>query len=98
MSSLTIFIRVPEPPPAYHQLRWRRKSEAVGGWIDCDLLRKTFEQTYHDLLWVLALVVGGEPTGKDWGVVYQFISVYRLALIEAKTLKPDNTMAEPPEG
>ncbi|KAF1042557.1 hypothetical protein [Xylophilus sp.] len=58
-------------------------------------LRKTFEQTFHDLLWVLALVVGGEQANKDGGVVNQFISVYRLALIEAKILKTDNSIAEP---
>lgn len=57
-------------------------------------LRKEFETTYHDLLWVLALLVGGEPPGKDWGIVNQIISVYRLALIEAKMLKPDNTITE----
>ena len=59
-------------------------------------LRKTFEQTFHDLLWVLAMLVGGDPPRKNWGLVYQFISVYRLALIEAKILKRDNTIAEPP--
>ncbi|MBY3343651.1 hypothetical protein [Rhizobium laguerreae] len=59
-------------------------------------LRKSFEQTFHDLLWVLALIIGGESPGKGWGLAYQFISVYRLALIEAKILKPDNTIAEPP--
>ncbi|RVO43467.1 hypothetical protein CN093_03940 [Sinorhizobium meliloti] len=60
-------------------------------------LRKTFEETFHDLLWALALIVSGKPPGKEWGVVHQFISVYRLALIEAKILKPDNTIAEPPD-
>jgi hypothetical protein len=58
--------------------------------------RKTFEQTFHDLLWVLALLVGGDPPRKNWGLVYQFICVYRLGLMEAKILKLDNTIAVPP--
>jgi hypothetical protein len=49
------------------------------------------------LLWVLALVVGGKPPSKDWGIVIQFISVYRSALIEAKILKADNSAAETSE-
>jgi hypothetical protein len=60
-------------------------------------LRKEFERTFHDLLWALALIVSGKPPGKDWGIVHQFISVYRLALIEAKILRPDNTIDKPPD-
>lgn len=58
-------------------------------------LRKQFEETYHDLLWVLALVVGGKPPSKGWGIASQFIALYRLALVEAGILKADNTIAEP---
>ena len=58
-------------------------------------LREQFGQTLHDLLWVLALIIGGKPPSKDWGIASQFIGVYRLALIEAKILKADNTIAEP---
>jgi hypothetical protein len=57
-------------------------------------LRKHFEQILHDLLWVLALIVGGKPPSKQWGIASQFIGVYRLALIEAKILKADNTIDE----
>ncbi|MGN7772202.1 hypothetical protein [Phyllobacterium sp. 22552] len=58
-------------------------------------LRKYFEQAYHDLLWVLALIIGGTPPSKEWGIASQFIEVYRLALIESGILKADNTVAEP---
>jgi len=60
-------------------------------------LRNHFEQTFHDLLWVLALIIGGKPPSKRWGIASQFIGVYRLALIDAKILKADNTIAEPEE-
>jgi hypothetical protein len=43
----------------------------------------------------LALVVGGKPSSKEWGVAGQFIGLYRLALTEAGILKADNTIAEP---
>jgi len=55
-------------------------------------LTKQFEQIYHDLLWVLALLVGGEPPSRDWGLVSQFIGVYRKALIVAGVLRKDNTL------
>lgn len=58
-------------------------------------LRELFGQTLHDLLWVLTLMVGGEPPSKQWGIISQFIGLYRLALIEAKILKVDNTIADP---
>lgn len=57
-------------------------------------LRETFKQTYHDLLWVLALVLGGKPPSKTWGIASQFIAVYRGALIEAGILRTDNTVTE----
>lgn len=53
-----------------------------------------FRQTYHDLLWTLAVLVGAEPAIKHWGLVSQFIGLYRLALIEAGVLRADNTVAE----
>ncbi len=57
-------------------------------------LRKQFERTFHDLLWVLALIVGASPPSKQWGVASQFIGVYREALIKAKILKRDLTIAD----
>ena len=53
-------------------------------------LRKTFGENYHDLLWVLALVIGGRPPSKEWGIASQFIEVYRLTLIEAGILRANN--------
>lgn len=45
-----------------------------------------FKRTYHDLLWVLALLVGAQPPSKEWGIVSQFIGMYHGALIEAGVL------------
>ncbi len=53
-----------------------------------------FKQTYHDLLWALAVLLGAEPAIKHWGLVSQFIGLYRSALIEAGVLRADNTLAE----
>ncbi|QBK29785.1 hypothetical protein [Roseitalea porphyridii] len=53
-----------------------------------------FKQTYHDLLWTLAVLIGAEPAIKHWGLVSQFIALYRRALIEAGVLRADNTVAE----
>lgn len=53
-----------------------------------------FKLTYHDLLWVLAILIGAEPAVKHWGLVSQFIALYRAVLIEARMLKADNTIAE----
>lgn len=57
-------------------------------------LRAQFDETYHDLLWALAIAMGGKPPSKQWGIASQFIGAYRLALIEAGVLRPDNTVIE----
>lgn len=57
-------------------------------------LIEVFRQTYHDLLWTLAVLIGVEPAIKHWGLVSQFIGLYRCALIEAGMLRADNTVAE----
>ena len=57
-------------------------------------LMEGFKQTYHDLLWTLALLIGAEPAIKHWGLVSQFIGLYRCALIEAGVLRTDNTVTE----
>jgi hypothetical protein len=54
----------------------------------------TFQQTYHDLLWALAILIGAEPSMKQWGLVAQFIDLYRRALIEARVLREDNSLTE----
>lgn len=57
-------------------------------------LHAQFAETYHDLLWALAVAMGGRPPSKQWGIASQFIAVYRLALIEAGVLRADNTVVE----
>jgi hypothetical protein len=54
----------------------------------------TFKETYNDLLWVLAILINGEPPSKEWGLVSQFIGLYREVLIVAGVLRSDNTVAE----
>jgi len=51
-----------------------------------------FRTVYHDLLWVLAVLLGTNPPSKKWGVVSQFIGLYRGTLIKAGMLKNDNTL------
>lgn len=46
-----------------------------------------FRQTYHDLLWVLGALVGGKPPSREWGLVSQFVWLYRRVLEEASVLK-----------
>jgi hypothetical protein len=57
-------------------------------------LMEGFKQTYHDLLWTLAVLIGAEPAIKHWGLVSQFIGLYRCALIETGVLRVDNTVVE----
>lgn len=53
-----------------------------------------FKQTYHDLLWVLVILIGAEMPSKEWGLVSQFIGLYREVLIKAGVLRADNTVSE----
>lgn len=46
-----------------------------------------FRQTYHDLLWVLGALVGGKPPSREWGLVSQFVWLYRRVLEGAGVLK-----------
>lgn len=57
-------------------------------------LMEGFKQTYHDLLWTIAVLIGAEPAIKHWGLVSQFIGLYRCALIETGVLRADNTVVE----
>nr|WP_281721350.1 hypothetical protein [Nitrosomonas nitrosa] len=57
-------------------------------------LMEGFKLTYRDLLWTLAVLIGAEPAIKHWGLVSQFIGLYRCALIEAGVLRTDNTVPE----
>jgi hypothetical protein len=46
-----------------------------------------FNQVFHDLLWVLAILLGGTPPSRHWGLVSQFISLYRRVLETSGILK-----------
>ena len=50
-------------------------------------LTTIFNQVFHDLLWVLAILLGSTPPSKDWGLVSQFISLYRRVLATSGVLK-----------
>lgn len=52
-----------------------------------DELLKIFRETYRDLLWTLAVLVGGKPPSKEWGLVVQFFRVYRRVLAAAGLIK-----------
>lgn len=49
-------------------------------------LIENFKLTYRDLLWTLAALLGNDPPGKTWGLVGQFISLYRRVLTESKII------------
>jgi hypothetical protein len=61
-----------------------------------DLIEE-FKRSFHDLLWVLALLMGSVPPSKEWGLVSQFIGLYREVLITAGVIRPDNTIVVSPE-
>jgi hypothetical protein len=47
-------------------------------------LMPMFKRAYRDLLWTLCVLVGNAPSSKEWGLVSQFIDLYRRVLVEAK--------------
>lgn len=49
-------------------------------------LLEIFRETYHDLIWALAALIGSRPPSKEWGVVSQFIGMYHAALVQAGAL------------
>ncbi|MEH2500469.1 hypothetical protein V1294_006948 [Bradyrhizobium sp. AZCC 1678] len=49
-----------------------------------ELMSSQFSKAYRDLLWTLCLLVGNAPSNKGWGLVSQFIDLYRRVLVEAK--------------
>ncbi|MFG3594510.1 hypothetical protein [Bradyrhizobium sp. RDI18] len=51
-----------------------------------DLIASAFSLAYRDLLWVLVALTGNKPANKDWGLVSQFVGLYRRVLTEAKIL------------
>jgi len=48
---------------------------------------ENFKVTYRDLLWTLAALLGNTPPSKSWGLVGQFIALYRRVLTESKLIK-----------
>jgi hypothetical protein len=80
----------------YRNLLLYANDAATMGFMEDKLadLLEMFKQTYRDLLWVLATVLGAKPPSVKWGIASQFIALYREVLIEAGVLKSDNTPAE----
>jgi hypothetical protein len=56
-------------------------SETLSGLIPM------FNQVFHDLIWVLAVLLGGKPPSTHWGLVSQFVSLYRRVLETSGVLK-----------
>jgi hypothetical protein len=50
------------------------------------LIEHVFAPSYRDLLWCLALLLSDAPAKKDFGLVSQFIGLYRRVLTEAKLI------------
>lgn len=48
------------------------------------LIATAFAPTLRDLLWSLAILLSDKPTRKDFGLVSQFIAIYRRVLTSAK--------------
>lgn len=51
-----------------------------------DLRQDVFTPTLQLLLWALATLLSNKPISKQWGVLSQFIALYRKVLTEAKLL------------
>lgn len=52
-----------------------------------ELLDTTFKTTLRDLLWALGALVCNEPLQANFGLVAQFVSLYRQVLAEAGVIK-----------
>ena len=50
------------------------------------LIRDIFSVTLRDLIWCLAVLLSDTPLLADWGLINQFISLYRRVLLEAKVI------------
>lgn len=50
-------------------------------------LRPMFEQDLRRLLWALGCILTNRPSAKSWGLVNQFLTLYRRVLVEAKVLR-----------
>jgi len=50
------------------------------------LIETAFNSSLRDLLWCLAVLLSNDPVVKEWGLVSQFIALYRRVLTEAKLI------------
>lgn len=50
------------------------------------LIDKIFINSLSDLILCLGILVTNKPTSKEWGLVNQFINLYRLVLIESSVI------------
>jgi len=50
------------------------------------LIDTVFRTTIRDLLWCLAILLTNKPALKDWGLVSQFIGLYRRVLTESRVI------------
>lgn len=60
-----------------------------------DNLFEYFDITYRDLLWVLLALISGKPISSKYGIVTQFIGVYRAVLTKAGIIKGDGSVSNP---
>ena len=52
----------------------------------CTLFDTVFRTALRDLLWILAVLLTNTPALRDWGLVSQFISLYRRVLVESRVI------------
>jgi hypothetical protein len=53
-----------------------------------NLHRDVFSVALRDLLWCLAVLLSDKPSIPHWGLISQFIALYRRVLIDAKLIDP----------
>lgn len=62
-------------------------AEDGGTWSMCEtldeLLDATFRTTLRDLIWVLGVLICNEPISPNFGLVAQFVALYRRVLAES---------------
>ncbi|WP_268799036.1 hypothetical protein [Pseudomonas huanghezhanensis] len=58
-----------------------------GGDTVSGILKEGFDSTFQGLLWTLATLLGNDPISPNFGLISQFISVYRRVLVETKAIR-----------
>ncbi|WFU42737.1 hypothetical protein QA640_09880 [Bradyrhizobium sp. CB82] len=51
-----------------------------------ELIERSFSVAYRDLLWALAILLDNKPAHRNWGLVSQFIGLYRRVLSHSKLI------------